>query len=154
MKATAIVIGYGNNLRSDDGIGQIIADEIACWGLSGVKSLAVQQLTPELADVLAKVELAIFVDACVPCEYFDVQVRSLFPSTENAIATHTANPQSLLALTQTLYGHCPLAFWVTVPAINWEFGDRISQTTETGKAIALERIIQLLDEFNNVILSR
>ncbi|BAY15753.1 hypothetical protein NIES21_15720 [Anabaenopsis circularis NIES-21] len=149
MNATVMVIGYGNDLRSDDGIGQRIADEIASWDLSAVKSLAVHQLTPELADALANAELAIFVDAYVPSESFDVQVRSLSPSGENAIAGHAADPQSLLALTQTLYGHCPPAVWVTVPGVNFEFGDRISQITETGKAIALGKIMQILDKFKN-----
>ncbi len=144
-----MVIGYGNDLRSDDGIGQRIANEIAAWHLSAVKTLAVHQLTPELADVLANAELAIFVDACVPSESFDVQVQSLSPSDENTIAGHTSDPQSLLALTQTLYGHCPPAVSVTVPGVNFEFGDCISQITETGKAIALGKIIQILDKFKS-----
>ncbi|MBD2439986.1 hydrogenase maturation protease [Nostoc sp. FACHB-110] len=149
MNAKVMVIGYGNDLRSDDGIGQIIASEIASWHLSTVKSLAVHQLTPELADALANAELAIFVDAYVPLESFDVQVQSLSPSGENAIAGHTSDPQALLALTKTLYGHCPPALWVTVPGVNFEFGDRISEITETGKAIALGKIMQILDKFKN-----
>ncbi|ALF55210.1 hydrogenase maturation protease [Nostoc piscinale CENA21] len=151
MNATVMVIGYGNDLRSDDGIGQRIADEIASWHLSAVKSLAVHQLTPELADALANAELAIFVDAYVPLESFDVQVQSLSPSVDNAIAGHTADPQSLLALTRTLYGHCPPALWVTVPAVNFEFGDRFSEITETGKAIALGKIMQILDKFKKFL---
>ncbi|MBD2300977.1 hydrogenase maturation protease [Nostoc sp. FACHB-87] len=149
MNATVMVIGYGNDLRSDDGIGQRIADEIASWHLSAVKSLAVHQLTPELADALANAELAIFVDAYVPSESFDVQVQSLSPAVDHPIAGHTADPQSLLALTRTLYGHCPPALWVTVPAVNFEFGDRFSEVTETGKAIALGKIMQILDKFKN-----
>jgi len=149
MNATVMVIGYGNDLRSDDGIGQRIADEIASWHLSAVKSLAVHQLTPELADALANAELAIFVDAYVPSECFDVQVQSLSPSADNAIAGHTADPQSLLALTQNLYGYCPPAVWVTVPGVNFEFGDRISEITETGKAIALGKIMQIIDKCKN-----
>ncbi|OCQ98730.1 hydrogenase maturation protease [Nostoc sp. MBR 210] len=149
MNATVMVIGYGNDLRSDDGIGQRIADEIASWHLSAVKSLAVHQLTPELADALANAELAIFVDAYVPSESFDVQVQSLSPAVDHAIAGHTADPQSLLALTRILYGHCPPALWVTVPAVNFEFGDRFSEITETGKAIALGKIMQILDKFKN-----
>ena len=32
-----IVIGYGNDLRSDDGIGPRVANEVEAWGLPNVK---------------------------------------------------------------------------------------------------------------------
>jgi Ni,Fe-hydrogenase maturation factor len=54
MKAT-IVIGYGNELLSDDAIGPRVANLINLWHLSHVQSLAVHQLTPELAANLANV---------------------------------------------------------------------------------------------------
>lgn len=150
MDKTVLVIGYGNDLRSDDGIGQRIANEIAAWGLSTVKSLAVHQLTPDLAPSLADAELAIFVDACVPADNFDVRIQSLVPTADHAMTGHTGDPQSLLALTQVLYGHCPSAWWVTVPGINFELGDRVSCIAETGKAIALIKIIQILDKAKNL----
>jgi hydrogenase maturation protease len=150
MDQTVLVIGYGNDLRSDDSIGQKIANEIAGWGLSTVKSLAVHQLTPDLATNLANAELVIFVDAYLPVDKFDVRIQSLLPAADYAMTGHTSDPQSLLALTQALYGHCPCAWWVTVPGVNFEVGDRISQIAETGKAIALIKIIQILDQARNL----
>ena len=61
---TILVIGYGNDLRSDDAVGQKVANAIAAWKLPQVTSLCVHQLTPELASFLATAELAIFIDAC------------------------------------------------------------------------------------------
>ena len=60
----SLVIGYGNSLRSDDGIGVRVAEIVADWYLPEVRSLCLPQLTPELAADLAKVDLVIFVDAC------------------------------------------------------------------------------------------
>ncbi len=57
------MIGYGNTLRSDDGVGPRVAMAVASWGWPGLKAIAVHQLTPELAEPLAAAELAIFVDA-------------------------------------------------------------------------------------------
>ncbi|HEY9803223.1 MAG TPA: hypothetical protein V6D25_22875 [Leptolyngbyaceae cyanobacterium] len=150
MKKTVMVIGYGNDLRSDDGIGQRIADEVASWHLPSVKSVCVHQLTPDLADSLARTDLAIFVDACLPVENFDVQVQSLLPACDIDTNVHIGNPRSLLALTAAIYGSCPSAWWVTVPGVNFEFGDRISQTAEIGCAIALVKIVQILDKVNNL----
>lgn len=145
-----MVIGYGDDLRSDDGIGQRVANAIESWRLSTVQSLAVHQLTPELAVTLASADLAIFVDASINAEAFDVQVRSLLPPATNPISENLADPRSLLALTQSLYGHCPSAWWVTIPGINFEFGDRISPTAEQGIAIALVKIIHILDKCKNL----
>lgn len=60
--ARVIAIGYGNTLRSDDGAGQKVAEILASWHLPQMRSISVHQLTPELAALLAEVELAIFVD--------------------------------------------------------------------------------------------
>jgi hydrogenase maturation protease len=58
-----VVIGYGNTLRSDDGAGQQVATLVEDWQLPQVRSLAVHQLTPELAAELATAQMVIFVDA-------------------------------------------------------------------------------------------
>ncbi|BAB72727.1 hydrogenase maturation protease [Anabaena sp. FACHB-709] len=150
MKKTVMVIGYGNDLRSDDGIGQRIANEVASWRLPSVESLAVHQLTPDLADSLASVDLAIFIDACLPVHGFDVKVQPLFAAGDIDSNVHTGDPRSLLALTKAIYGNCPTAWWVTIPGANFEIGDRFSRTAETGKAIALVKIIQILDKVNNL----
>src|SRR3954471_3504710 len=62
-RGKVLVIGYGNTLRSDDGVGPHIAIEAAAWGLPRLETIAVPQLTPELAELLASAELLIFVDA-------------------------------------------------------------------------------------------
>lgn len=58
-----LIIGYGNELRSDDGVGQRVSDTVATWKLPNVRALSVFQLTPELTENLATVNVAIFVDA-------------------------------------------------------------------------------------------
>ncbi|MFM2062884.1 MAG: hypothetical protein RLZZ507_2554 [Cyanobacteriota bacterium] len=150
MSGTAIVIGYGNELRGDDAIGQQVAKAIKFWCLSSVKSVAVHQLTPELAEPLANSQLAIFVDACINSQSHEVQVKPLLPSESNTINPHTSDPQTLLFLAQFLYGNCPLAWLVTVPGVNFELSDRISPTAQKGITTALSKIMQILDKHNNL----
>jgi hydrogenase maturation protease len=142
----ALLIGYGNDLRGDDAIGKRVADAVAARKLADVETLAVHQLTPELAATLAKFERAIFVDAYIAADEEDVGVHPLKPSSTGEIAGHTGDPQSLLALTQALYEHCPQAWWVTVPGVNFGVGDSLSLRAEQGVTKALERIDQLLRE--------
>ncbi|MDZ7991369.1 MAG: hydrogenase maturation protease [Nostoc sp. EfeVER01] len=137
----AYAIGYGNELRSDDGIGPRVARALQ---LSNVKSIAVHQLTPELAQALANSDLAVFIDACLASENSQVQVQSLLPNSSNVIAGHTADPRSLLALTQAIYGYCPPAWWVTIPGENFELGENLSPLAEQGIEIAIDQINHLI----------
>ena len=52
LPPTALVIGYGNTLRSDDGAGVIAATRLAEKS-STHQVIAVQQLTPHLAENIA-----------------------------------------------------------------------------------------------------
>jgi hydrogenase maturation protease len=141
---TALVIGYGNDLRSDDAVGKRVAEVVATWKLPHVQALAVHQLTPELTVKLTGVERAIFVDAYRAIHEQEVQVRPLEAGHRGGIAGHTGDPQSLLALTKALYSHCPQAWWVTIPGINFEVGDNLSLIAKRGVVVALERIDQLI----------
>ena len=59
-----LVIGYGNELRGDDGLGPYIAARVEEQCLPHVRTLTVHQLTPELTAFLedAFVALASYVD--------------------------------------------------------------------------------------------
>jgi len=59
-----LLIGIGNRLRSDDGIGYRIAETLRAED-SPMQVLAVQQLTPELAEPIAAAAAVLFVDASV-----------------------------------------------------------------------------------------
>lgn len=141
MNPQIIAIGYGNELRSDDSIGLRVAKALP---QSQIKSFTVHQLTPELAEPLANSQLAIFIDACLTTESTQVQVQKILPTSSQFIAGHTADPPSLLALTQALYNYSPLAWWIKVPGVNFELGYSLSPIAATGMAIALEKITQIL----------
>src|SRR5512137_149559 len=120
--APLLVIGYGNELRSDDGVGPKVAAAIAGMQLPGVHAIACHQLTPELAEPIASARAAIFVDAAHdPIE--SVQVRTIEPSATAQVSAHASGPQSLLALARELFGRCPPAWMITVPAMVFDFGE-------------------------------
>ena len=140
-----LVIGYGNSLRGDDGIGQQVAAEWEQWNLPQVQVKSLHQLTPELAEDLAKVDCAIFVDACI-AEYSEtVKVEMIKPDANSTVTFgHTSNPRSLLAMTLALYSHYPQSWLISVPGINFELCDRLSPVAEAGVKAALEQIEQLI----------
>ena len=147
---TILVIGYGNSLRSDDGAGCRVADIVASWELPYVRSLTVHQLTPELAEPIAQSDLVIFIDACVSNNESDfvikraelkptVQIQKILLTEQlssgwlandlNAGIGHLSDPRSLLLLSQQVYGKTPVAYALLLPAVNWEFGEQLSEIT-------------------------
>ena len=59
-----LIVGYGNPLRSDDGVGWHAAETLAADPrLEGAHVLTVHQLPPELAVELGEATLAVLVDA-------------------------------------------------------------------------------------------
>jgi hydrogenase maturation protease len=137
-----LVIGYGNTLRGDDGVGQKIATIVAEWNLPGVRSHSVHQLTPELALDIAQSQLVIFVDAAVQSK---LEVKQLFlDENQSQSLGHSSNPYTLLSLAKILYNHVPLAYWILVPGVNFAFSEEFSEVTYQAMLQALEEIKLLL----------
>ncbi len=134
-----LVIGYGNELRGDDAVGPEIARRVSSWSQPEVTGLAVHQLTPELAAVIADVETVIFVDACADPAQCELCLRRL--ESRPRIGTgHISDPRWILALTETQYDRRPDAWLVTVPALDFSLGERLSATTRADMDVAACRI--------------
>lgn len=138
-----LVIGYGNELRRDDGVGPRAAREIACWNLPGVQALAVHQLTPELASDIVRAEVVVFIDAAMDAEI--LCVRSIEPARCGRTVNHVSSPQELLALAAALHGKRPAAWSIDVPAQDFGFGRGLSVQANEGVTQVLRYIRQWLD---------
>ena len=134
-----LVLGYGNTLRRDDGVGPRVADVVAELNLPGVQTLACPQLTPELAEPISQAQVVIFVDAAVDLPR-EVRRRKLTPATSSQLLAHAADPQTMLALARDVFGHAPEAWWLTIPAEDLGFGEDLSASAQAGLQTALEQI--------------
>lgn len=139
-----LVIGYGNTLRGDDGIGPKVAEAIAALDLPGVRALTAPQLTPELADPISQAHTVIFVDAAVDAPR-EVQLRKLEPAETSQIMAHAADPRTMLALARDVFGHTPEAWWLTIPAEKLDFSEELSALAQTGLESAVRQIRDLAE---------
>ena len=137
--ARLLVIGYGNTLRSDDGVGPRVAREVEEMQLPGVSAIVCDLLTPELADPISKADAVVFVDAAID-EPREVLLRPLAPADSSQIMAHAADPRTMLALARDVFGHAPKAWWLTIPIENTAIGDQLSASAKGGMAVALEKI--------------
>ena len=138
-----LLIGYGNTLRSDDGVGPRVVETIAGLNLPGVQTLVCALLTPELADPISHAERVLFVDAAVDAPR-EVQLRPLQPAESSQIMAHAADPRTLLALSRDVFGHAPQAWWLTIPVENLGIGEELSEVAQAGMKEAIHQIKSLL----------
>lgn len=143
MMQRALVIGYGNELRRDDGIGPRVARDVAALGMAGLEVIEAHQLLPEHAEVLSRFRLVVFVDASL--EAGGVEVRRLEPSRDAVLAPHASDPEALLALAEALYGHAPEAWLVSVSAVDIGIGEGVSDETEERLPEAVETVVRLIE---------
>ena len=141
-KQNCLVIGYGNTLRGDDGVGPRVAEAVGHLRLPGVRTLICPLLTPELADPISRAEKVIFVDAAVDAPN-EVQWRRLEPNETSQLMAHAADPRTMLALARDVFGHAPQAWWLTIPAVKLDFSEELTPEAQRGFEEAMEKIQEL-----------
>ena len=136
-----LVIGYGNDLRSDDGAGVRVAARLA-GPSTRVRVIVAHQLTPELADDVAAATQVIFVDAyAARAEGAALRIEKISgEAVDRASAlAHRVNPARLVGLAGQLFGAAPEAWVVGIPAFCLDLGETLSSGTElrVEEAVAL-----------------
>ena len=142
-----LVIGYGNTLRGDDGVGPRTVEAVGTLRLPQVRTLICHQLSPEHSAPVSQAHTVIFVDAAVGPAAGGVQWRALAPGHSSQLLAHAADPCTLLALARDVFGRAPAAWWLTIPAVNLDFGEELSPAATAGLSEALRRIKALADQF-------
>jgi hydrogenase maturation protease len=143
-----LIIGYGNTLRRDDGVGPRVADTIEALRLPGVRTLHCALLTPELAEPVSQASAVIFVDAAVDAPR-EVQMRALAPAETSQVMAHAASPATLLALARDVFGRAPEAWWLTIPVEDLGIGEEFSVLAQRGFKQALEEVKRRAQSFGN-----
>ena len=147
LSRTALVIGYGNPLRGDDGIGPAVARAFENAGGERTRAIVCHQLTPELAECIAAVDLAVFVDAAVNVEPGTVAMREIQGASPPASGLgHIASPVALLDLASKLYGRSPVAFLVTIGVRSLALSEVLSDAAAAALPVAIATVRQLLSE--------
>ena len=123
-----LVIGYGNPLRGDDGIGRHAAELLAGDPrLDGAQVLTSHQLVPELAEDISRASLVVLIDASLRGEPGSLSVRRVEPHPATpATWSHHLDPEALADLAEALYGAAPPMVLVSVAAGSFAGDDRLS----------------------------
>jgi hydrogenase maturation protease len=146
------VIGYGNPLRGDDGLGWHVAQQLGAELPSDeVAVIAAHQLTPELAEPVGRAALAVFVDAREGPEPGRVRCETIAPVAEASLSfSHDLDPPTVLALTRALYGSEPPALLISVDGADFGYGTELSSVVRA----ALPGVLQMIrDRVSNAVFA-
>jgi hydrogenase maturation protease len=137
----ALIIGYGNPLRTDDGVGPYVARALAARGYKAIDNA---QLLPEMADLIAGFSRVIFVDCRADLKPGEIAVARVAARPGQAPDLHfTSTPELLLNLAKELYGAEPDAVLVGIGPASLEAGDRLSPAVEEAAEKAIEKIEEI-----------
>ena len=145
--STALIIGYGNPLRSYDALGWQ-ASRLLAEALAGkeVEVITCHQLTPELAEPLSKCHRAVFIDADAEGKPGEIHRRAVRPQAPASSSfTHTCTPSGLLSSAKQLYGRRPQAIVITVTAQSFEFGYTLSPVVSAALPEVVEQVLKWVE---------
>lgn len=140
-----LVIGCGNPLRTDDGLGLRVAEALDDLLTDGqCEIIATHQLTPELCEKIALAEKVAFVDVSAKSrgqkagqiEQHPVQGEIV----QSGAFTHQVSPLSLVGLAGRLYGRQPEAVLFTVEAASFELGEGLTPPVQAAMPDLINRI--------------
>jgi hydrogenase maturation protease len=149
-----LIIGYGNTLRRDDGVGHHLAKIIQerC-GAASVRVVEAHQLVPELIDemVFPDVTAVLFMDARVTTDICscqgipeEVEIREIEAAVSSPSFGHHLDPSTLLAYARHLNGGHPRAWLISIPGVDFEYGEGFSEYARRSLTIAEDKVIRML----------
>ena len=145
--ARVLILGYGNPLRSDDGLGWQIAVQLFRSNKSpDVQVLPCHQLTPELAEPISKATAVLFIDCSKEGTAGEFRCEELYWQKGSVSYTHDLSPGALLDLASQLYGCCLRAYLLTICGECFVTGDTLSSTVSQQLPKLKERVREIVAE--------
>lgn len=139
-----LVIGWGNVLRGDDGVGRQVAERVRAAHPPGVRVMSLHQPVPELAADMAAVDRVVLLDASMTADR--VTARRVVPGNPagSGALGHALTPEGLAGLTLALYQARPEIWAIPIPARWFGMGDPLSAATAAHADLALDLALDLI----------
>lgn len=142
-----LIIGYGNPLRGDDGVGCVLARLLKNrLRRDDLHVQTLHQLTPELIAWIAGASYVIFIDANAETHTGTIAYEPVYPQTKEGAFTHNTNPSGLFAAARDWYGAVPHGLLISIGGRSFDYSDKLSPELTA-------MLPRLLDEIEQMVKS-
>ena len=141
---TVCIVGVGNSLRSDDGIGHYVCRCIEIMNLPDVETLIVHQLEVEMIEKFLMYELIIIADGSV--KQNDVEIFRVDEQVAATTSSHHVSAAALQHLAALLYDRKLPLYVCAVKGETFDFGEKISVAGKKRADQAANKILALVNE--------
>lgn len=145
-EAPVLVIGYGNDLRGDDGLGLVVADQLkTIIDCPTVHILAAHQLTFDLAELISRARSLILIDAAHGPVPGQIACQPITPQPDATYTMlHHMEADALLACTLALYETAPPATLWTVTGAAFDYDTTLSPQVQAALPTFLTQLTQTI----------
>lgn len=138
-KDKIILIGIGNTLRSDDGVGAYVVEQISSNGNMFFSTLIVPQLTLDLIPSLLSYDQILIIDAELGINTVRWQTaQDEYDGTASSV--HHLDIRQFLSLARTLYNASLVITVCTIPVFDLRLGEGLSAETRSLADLAVKQI--------------
>lgn len=138
-KDKIILIGIGNTLRTDDGVGAYVVAQISSNENIPIASMIVQQLTTDIIPSLLSYDQVLIIDAELGINTVRWQtVKEEYAGTTPSV--HSLDISQFLSLARTLYNASLVITVCTIPVSDLRIGEGLSDETRTFANLAIQQI--------------
>jgi len=143
-----LLLGYGNSLRGDDGVGHILAgllqERLQLEWQTPLRVHTDHQLTPELVSEMAEADVVIFLDAREGDGIGRVVCEIVQTDAQTGLLTHNVTPAGLLSAAREYYGVTPHGLLVSVVGASFDYSDQLSPELSSLLPVILDEVEQLI----------
>lgn len=152
MAARVLVLAYGNPLRSDDGVAWHAAEALRDRCPSS-EIVSAHQLTPEFAEMAAKADGVVFIDASQDGDPGHIVCAWVNAKEDGGQSSHWLTPAQVIVLCEELYGVTPRAMMISIAGASFDHGETLSEPLRSALPELIDQaedwVVRLADSLQN-----
>ncbi len=142
-----LIVGYGNTLRGDDGLGPYVVENLEPEQLPpGTRCLCLPQLDICLVAQLPRADVALFVDARQDDDGALIRVDRIGSTAmpDNTHSSHSMGLPILIGLTEQCYGTSPSCYLIQPKGVDFSICETLSEAALGAAELARQSVLQIV----------
>ena len=144
-KDRILLIGIGNDGRSDDGLGWAFAGRVESR-FPEIEVVFRYQLQIEDAELITHYDRVYFVDSTLDHITKGYKIEKILPDFSGSYTSHAITPDVILGLASHMYDRIPDAYVIAITGVDWELAQKLSDEGSRHLSAAIKGIFPILDD--------